>query len=292
MMSAKTVLERSRVSLLMAAGGAVLGLVLAGASLFSTRAPSTWTVPPEDAATVNGRPILQSDFTAQTEMELGVPFNKATPEQRRQILDEMIREELFVQRGLELNEQAVDPAIRNAIVLSVQQQVAVDATAETPTEARLRAFYDSHKAKYESVGEMTLHDLVPAPGAPARMAEAAEALKAGTPLALVKPAYGLTDSGKLDGTELYFAAELHIGRPLFQIAARLSDGQVAGPVTVAGAPHLLVMEHNKRPVAERYEDARDEVYHDYKEALETRLRDGEYRFLRSRSTVMIAPQNR
>ena len=292
MIALKDWFARPRVSLMMAAAGALIGLGAAGASLFTTRGPATWAVPAEDAAVVNGRPILQSDYTTQIEMELGVPFAKATPEQRRQVLDEMIREELFVQRGLELNEPGVDAATRAAIVLAVQQQIAVDATSEVPTEARLKAFYESHRAKYETVGEMTLRDFVPAPGAAGDPARAAAALKAGQPIDAVMKAQGLKDSGKLDGTELYFAVELHLGAPLYKAAVGLKDGEVAGPIVSDGQPHILVMAHNKPPVAEPYAEARDAVYNDYKEDLETRLRDGEYRFLRGRSDVRIAPQNR
>lgn len=292
MTSVKDWMAKPSVSLWMAAAGAVLGLAFAGASLFSTRGPSTWSVPPEDAAVVNGRPILMSDYTTQLEMELGIPFLKATKAQRAQILDDMIREELFVQRGLELNEPGVDAGTRAAIVLAVQQQIAVDATAEAPTEAKLREYYDAHRAKYASVGEMTLRDLVPAPGKAPDMAAAAAALRSGRPLAAVMADNGLVDSGKLNGTELYFAVELHIGKALYNAALPLADGQVAGPIMDGGAPHILVMAHNKKPVSESFEDARDEVYNDYKESTEQGLRDGEYRFLRARSDVRIADQNR
>jgi hypothetical protein len=290
MASIKDWMARPRVSLLMAAAGALIGLAVAGASLFTTRGPSTWEVPPENAAMVNGRPILMSDYTTQLEQELGVPFLKATREQRQQVLDEMIREELFVQRGLELNEPGVDAGTRAAIVLSVQQQIAVDANAEQPSEAKLRKYYEDNRAKYESVGEMTLHDLVPA-RPDADMAGAAAALKAHQPLAVVMGKYGLKESGKINGSELYFAVELHIGKPLYREALKLDDGQSAGPFVDGGVPHVLVMDKNKKPVAESFEDAKDDVYNDYKESTEQALRDGEYRFLRSRSDVRIAKQN-
>ena len=283
---------RPSVALAMCAAGAIAGIAVAGVSLFSTRGPSTWAVPLEDAATVNGRPILMSDYTTQVEMELGVPFMKATPAQRQQVLDEMIREELFVERGLELNEPAVDSGTRTALVLSVQQQIAVDAAAEQPSEAKLRAFYQAHRDKYEEVGEMLLHDLVPAPGRAPNMAAAAASLKAGQPMGRIMEREGLKESGKLFGSEFYFGAAIHLGPRLFKIASALADGQSTGPVMDGGVPHILVMEHNKRPVPESFEDAHDAVYADYREAAAQALRDSEYRFLRTRSDIRIAPQTR
>ncbi len=77
------------------------------------------TFPPEDVALVNGRQILRSDFLTQTQVESGVTFEETTQAQRRKVLNEMIDEELLVQRGLEIDLAATDPDVRAAMVAGV-----------------------------------------------------------------------------------------------------------------------------------------------------------------------------
>ncbi len=48
---------------------------------------------------VNGRHVLRSDFITQAEITAGVPFAQTTRAQRDQVLNDMINEELMVQRG-------------------------------------------------------------------------------------------------------------------------------------------------------------------------------------------------
>src|SRR5262249_44502889 len=107
--------------------GAISGLVLAAIGLFTAKGTATLIVPPEDVALVNQQPIVRSDFLAQIQALYDVDYAHATPAQRRKVLDDMIREELFVQRGTELDVASADPTVRTAMVSSVEQQVATDA---------------------------------------------------------------------------------------------------------------------------------------------------------------------
>ena len=80
--------------------------------------------------------------------------------QRRKVLDDMIREELFVQRGKELEVASTDPDVRAAMVNSVEMEIAADAITAQPTDAQLRAYYNSHRERYASEGSMTVRDYV------------------------------------------------------------------------------------------------------------------------------------
>src|SRR6202167_6716711 len=73
--------------------GAALGLLLAGYSLFTARGTSTLIVPSEDVALVNQQPISRSDYLQQLQTLYGVDLRHASAEQRRRVLDDMIREE-------------------------------------------------------------------------------------------------------------------------------------------------------------------------------------------------------
>src|SRR5438309_2078778 len=101
----------ARRSLIALAIGAVIGLGIAGFGLFTAKGTGTHTVPPEDAALVNQQPILISDFTTQLQNEFGIPISKATPAQRKKVLNDIISEELMVQRGMEMNLPGSDPDV-------------------------------------------------------------------------------------------------------------------------------------------------------------------------------------
>src|SRR6202161_3590260 len=150
----------SRRSFVFMGCGAVLGLMMAGYSLFTARGTSTLSVPPEDVALVNQQPISRSDYLLQLQTLYGVDLRHATAAQRRTVLDDMIREELFVQRGKELDVASTDPEVRAAMVNSVELEIAADAITSQPSEAQLRDYFAAHRSRYASEGIMNLRDYV------------------------------------------------------------------------------------------------------------------------------------
>jgi hypothetical protein len=134
--------------------GIVVGLVLGGIALFNARGTTTNQVPEEDLALVNQRPVLRSDFLAQLEAEVG-PFDQTTREDQLRVLDEMVREELFVQRGLELDFAETDPDTRYELYNIVEAQILAGVSTGSSTEEQLRAYYDSHRDEF---GEQSFED--------------------------------------------------------------------------------------------------------------------------------------
>ncbi|MDB5456573.1 MAG: peptidyl-prolyl cis-trans isomerase [Caulobacter sp.] len=257
-------------SVVLAAVGAVIGLTAAGFALFTAKGTSTLVVPAEDVAMVNQQPIARSDYQALLRTLYGVADGQATPSQRRKVLDDLIQEELLVQRGLELDVAAFDPDVRSAMVSSVEQSVAADAVSRQPKEAELKAFYDANQARYANEGVMTAQDRV----YPSLAAAAA----------------GLDgrDSGKLDGDEYYFAARIHLGDPLFDIARALPSGGVSAPIALPDGVHVLRMIDNRPPVARTFDSARPQVLGDYTQKAIKRLQDRQARFLRKRANILVA----
>jgi hypothetical protein len=278
----------SRRSFVFMGCGALVGLMMAGYSLFSARGTSTLSVPPEDVALVNQQPISRSDYLLQLRTLYGVDLRHATAAQRRKVLDDLIREELFVQRGKELDVASTDPDVRAAMVNAVEMEIAADAVTSQPTETQLRAYYALHRARYASEGVMTMRDYVFPPGEPKAAAEAAEALtKMPPPPALLARWHG-SDSGKVADEEFYFAAKIHLGEPLFETARNLPDGGVSAPIARADAIHVLYMFKNKKPVPFDFDAARDQVLTDYRNDAIGHLRTGDEAFLRKRANVLIA----
>jgi len=260
--------------------GAIIGLAIAGFGLFSAKGTTMRGLPAEDVALVNQQPILTSDFVSQVETVYGVPFAQTTPAQKKKVLNDMIREELYVQRGLELGFPSSDPDTRNALVAAVEQQVVADVTTQNPTEAELAAYYQRHRDAYASEGVMTVTDL----RYPASSLAALQALvAAGRPAA---QAPGGVDTKRTNGEEFYFAAKIHLGDRLFEAARKLGDGQSSPPIVMPDGVHVLVMQHNSPPVPLSFADAREQVLVDYKRDAENRLQGSTERFLRDKADII------
>jgi parvulin-like peptidyl-prolyl isomerase len=277
-----------RRTLIFCAVGAVLGLVVAGAGLFTAQGTRIAGVPPEDVATVNQAPVLMSDYITALQASEGVGLDQATPQQKRKVLDQMIREELYVQRGVELGLQNDVIEVRQALVGAVEGQQAVDAAATQPDEAFLRDLYRRNIGRYTGEGLLAVEDMVAPSLAQAQAAVAA--LRAGQPLARVRQAQHLSPSGRMaDGEEFYFAAQIHLGDRLFKAVEGLRGGEVSDPVPLPDGVHVAVVVKNTPPVVAPFDQVRDRVLADYRADKVARMQAGADAFLRKRADIQIAP---
>ncbi len=280
-------------SLVLCAIGAVVGLAIAGVGLFSARGTATHNVPPEDIALVNQRPVLRSDFVTQLESETGETFEQATRAEKLKVLDEMIREELLVQRGLELDFAETDQMTRNALAMAMDQQALAEVTTSQPSEQQLREFFEKNPTHYASDGILTARHLVlPAGGANGEQSmqkarDAVSALRANMPVEAVISKYGLTEP-RNDGDEFYFAAKIHLGDAVYAKALQMKEGEVSEPLQADDGVHIVKVIKDKVPVPLSYEHARLQVLTDLKNAQQERLITATMRFLRERSKILVA----
>ena len=269
------------------AAGAGVGLLLAGYSLFTARGTSTLIVPAEDVAVVNQQPLSRIDFLLQLQALYSVDLAHSTREQRQRILNDMIREELSVQRGKELDLASADLEVRNALVNAVEVEISENAVTTQPSEDALRNYFEQHKEKYSSEGIMTVHDLVfPAEDALSLTARLNQLSGSVTPALLTK--LHAHDSGKTSDEEFYFAAKIHLGDQLFDAARLLPDGGVSAPIALTDGIHVLYMAKNRRPVPFDFDKARARVLEDYRNDAVSHLKAGDETFLRKRANVLIA----
>jgi PPIC-type PPIASE domain len=281
--------------------GIALGLLLADSGLLRKSALRQTTVMPGYAALVNGRGVLMSDFISETQAEMEKPFAQATPAERARVLHQMIDQELLVQRALVLDLPETATEVRTALADAVNAQAAAPALAAQPTEAALFAYYRQHRARYESYGSMQLRDLVLHVGgfqntdqtfsqAEADAIEAVYQLRSGASVDHVTEHFGFADSGRVGrGPELDFAAKLHLGLQLYQIAERMSTGQVSDPIATSDGVHVLVMEVRRPPAVEDFPTARAQVYSDYRQDLVSRADRANLRLLRGQARILVAP---
>ena len=295
-----------RRSMALLALGALLGLAIAGYGLFTAKGTRSRSVPPEDLALVNNRPILRSDFMTQVQTEFAMPFAESLPEQRAKVLQEMVAEELQVQRGLEIDLPSFDPDVRSALVAGVQLEVTADVMARQPTDQELRAYYEAHKGRYVGEGVLRMRDLVAKSGAAATAEEAmanaqqaVTALRAGLPVEQAVRHYRLEDSGALmvaghvDTDEVFeFAAKAKLAQEIYAAAAMLRSGQVSEPIRRSDGVHVVVMLEHRIPVQQDYATAADRVWTDYKDEAQARVREANVRYLRSRADILLSPEAR
>ena len=273
----------ARRSLVLCSAGALIGLGIAGLGLFTAHGTRTASVPAEDVALVNQVPILMSDYIQQIRALYDVPLDRATPVQKRKVLDDMIREELYVQRGVELGMQADTIEVRTALVGAVEAQSTAEATLAQPSDSVLRAWYDRHADQFASEGVMDAADhMLPRGASPAQVAAALSALKAGNGAAV--PLSGKAN----DGREFYFAAKIHLGDRVFAAARQLDNGQVSAPIVAADGIHILVMIFNERPMPAPFDQIRDRVIAGYIDEQAKRLTAANERFLLKRADIQVA----
>jgi parvulin-like peptidyl-prolyl isomerase len=292
--------------MILLASGALIGLGVAGYGLFTAQGTRSHSVPPEDIALVNQRQILRSDFMTQVQTQYTTAFAQSSAEQRLKTLNDMIDEELMVQRGLEIDLPNFDPDVRNALVAGVELEVSADALAQQPTEAELRAYYQEHKDKYASEGVMQLRDLVAktdaslaAQAARAVANQAVMAARSGQSLGWVIERFNLADSGRLmdaghvdTGDIFQFAVRAKLDDALYNAAIALKDGEVSEPIDEPDGVHLIAMVKHRFPVPQSFEQASDRVWSDLKTAAQAKVRAANINYLRGRADILLSTDAR
>jgi parvulin-like peptidyl-prolyl isomerase len=293
----------TRRSLILLAVGALTGLAIAGYGLFTAQGTATRGLPAEAIATVNGRLILRTDFVTQVTTQFGVPFAESTTAQRQRVLDDMVAEELMVQRGLEADLASYDPEVRQALVNGVELQIFADVLARQPTDQQLQEYYTKHQEKYVRDGIMQLRDLmIPVTGQQQPPEEtlhaahkAAKALRHGDPLEEVMKQFGLQDSRKLldsghvdTGDVFDFSAKARLDAPVYEVARKLKAGETSDPIVVPDGVHVVAMLKREPPHQRPFAEVTNEVWTDLKKDAQDQVRAGNLRYLAGKADIKIA----
>jgi hypothetical protein len=235
---------------------------------------------------------LRSDFITQLESETGAPYAASTAAERRKVFDEMLREELLVQRALELDFAETDQATRNALVATISDQATLEVTTNPPTDAELMAYYNAHREHYASEGTMHWRALIvptaapPSPETLVRAQAAVAALRAQTPVETTMARFGLSEPERFE-ENYYFAAEYRLGAAVFARIKDLPGGAVSDPLVTAQGLMIVVVLANHLPVPLDFSAARQQVLTDYQAAAHQRLLDATLQYLRERAKLVV-----
>lgn len=134
-------------SLAWLAMGALAGLLLAGYGLLQPTSGEQ-ALPPGAAARVNDTVIEQEQLERAVMALRGSPLDDVSAADRQRVLEQLVDEELLVQRGAELNMLQTEATVRAAVVQSMVASVTAEADAADPGNEELQRFLDDNAERY------------------------------------------------------------------------------------------------------------------------------------------------
>jgi len=134
--------RRARIGL---AAGALVGILLAAAGVFAPSPSLAGRLGSDAIAWVNDKAISAEDFASRLQQAASDNRNELTDEDRARVVNQLIDEELLVQRGVEIGLADSDQTVRKAISAAmIQLIIATESSSEQPSEDDLRAFFEDH----------------------------------------------------------------------------------------------------------------------------------------------------
>jgi peptidyl-prolyl cis-trans isomerase C len=212
-------------------------------------------------ATVDGTPISRADYDFYVKRLLqGRPNTDLTPEQKNQILDEMISMQLIagqaVKDGLEKDADVATSleVLRLRILADAESQKYLK--DKEPTDAELHAEYDTAIAALDKNEYHARHILVPTKDA----AEAAiKKIKGGAKFEDVAKAES-TDGSKANGGDLGWFTLARMAKPFGDAVKTLKKGEMTQtPVQTQFGWHVIKLEDTREAPPPPFEQVKQQV---------------------------------
>ncbi len=219
-------------------------------------APASPTV-----VTVNGKPISQKVFEAYAEGLARRPFDELTPDEREQIKENLVRVELFAQDA-EKTGLAKDPDVLAALDIArlqvIQQATAKKlADASTPTEAELRAEYDSQMATMPLVEYHARHIVVSGEDVALKIIDR---LKGGQDFAALAKQLSTFKETARNGGDLGWFPPNAVDPEFASAVALLKKGEIAPrPVQTRMGWHVIQLLNTRDRTPPAYEAVKDRL---------------------------------
>jgi peptidyl-prolyl cis-trans isomerase C len=216
---------------------------------------------PAPVATIDGTPISRVEYDIYLKSLLqGRPTAELTPEQRGQVLDEMISMQLLATQGTkDAIEKDPDVAARLNVV---RMRVLADSESQKylkdkePTDAELHAEYDSAIAAMDKTEYHARHILVPTK----EQAELAiKKIKGGAKFEDVAKAQS-TDGSKANGGDLGWFTLTRMAKPFGDAVKILKKGEMTQePVQTQFGWHVIKLEDTRETAPPPFEQVKQQV---------------------------------
>ena len=255
------------------AGGAGRGRTLLAIGAAAGLAAALWGAlgPPardrvgaDVIATVNGVAIGRADYQRALGSLVADKRSPMTTADARRVLDNLVDEQLLVERGLELGLGEQDIAVRKALIDAMIQFAVAGAAGREPDEAELRRYYAERPQLVQSDGELRVRVV----SFPSRDAARVEAMRQ----ALLGGAT-FDDAARDAGAGTVAVPDVllppgkladYAGPAVRDAALAMTAGDVAGPLDVGGVPSFVLLVERTAPAAPPFEQVRDTVAEEWR----------------------------
>jgi peptidyl-prolyl cis-trans isomerase C len=242
---------------------AVAALLTACGTGQQAAAPATSASAPAVAAvaTVNGSPIPRADYDAFLKNLLqGKPATDLTPEQKNQVLDELITMKLVstqaVKDGLDKDPDAAAnlEVVRMRILSDAESQKILK--GKEPTDAELHAEYDTAIGSMDKTEYHARHILVPTKE---KADQLIKKLKAGAKFEDVAKAES-TDNSKTNGGDLGWFTTSRMVKPFGDAVKTLKKGDITTePVQTQYGWHIIKLEDTREVTPPPFDQVKAQV---------------------------------
>jgi peptidyl-prolyl cis-trans isomerase C len=213
------------------------------------------------AVTVNGKPLSQKVFEAYAEGLARRPFAELSEEEREQIKENLVRVELFAQDA-EKTGLVKDPDVAAALEIArlqvIQQATAKKLTeSQKPTEAELRAEYDTQIANMPNVEYHARHIVVSGEDVAQKIIER---LKGGDDFASLAKRLSTFKETARNGGDLGWFAPNVVDPEFANAVAMLRKGEItAKPVRTRMGWHVIQLLNTRDRATPAYEALKDRL---------------------------------
>jgi parvulin-like peptidyl-prolyl isomerase len=278
----------------MLGAGVALGILLAAAGALT---PTTRSFSGTVVARVNGKAITSHDLQVALERRASNEGRSAiTPEERQEVMNFLIDQELLVQRGVAIGLLESDRTVRKAVAMAAIDAIVAEVLKKEPTEEESRAFYESHKEVFTIPARVHVQhisfggngDLT---RALAQAEQAFAAIVRGMSFAAAREQYGDKDSILVPDTLVPLQVlRSHLGPTLAEAVLTMTRGAISPPLLSPSGYHLFRVVELRPEQVRPYQAVEQEVRAEYfrrkrDEALQQHLDD-----LHQRATIVLSPE--
>jgi hypothetical protein len=211
---------------------------------------------------VNDRPLTSAQLDQLAE-RAGKGNSKAwSAAERRALIDQLLDEELLLQRAESLGLLDADPGPRKAMVQAAIDHIVENFLASSPDSQQLKTFYRQHERVFEEPARIAVSALQYANLAAAQ--RAFDSLAATDAWAGLVASPGASPVGHLPHTPLpAHVLRRYLGPGPTRVALTLSPGEISAPVKGAGGAYLLRVTQTFAARSPHYEEIVPVVRQEY-----------------------------
>jgi len=271
--------------------GVVVGFLLAAVGALT---PTTETATNDVVARVNGKAITAEELAFA--LERSDKAKSATRAQRLEILNQLVDQELLIQRGVEIGLLEADHTVRKTIAMTMVDSIVTEVLAKEPLEEELQTFYQSHLAVFTTLPRAYVQQIFcgeepDRTDAYTRAEQAHDALTRGVSFQEVSALYGSANAAALpEGLTPLPVLRRLLGPTLSDAVLAMKTGEISAVLATSAGYTVLRLVDQQAEQTLPYEAVKQEVRAEY---LHRRRDDALQHYLdrlRQEATIILSPK--